>query len=172
MLFQGEEWGASTPFLYFTDHQDPELGRAVSEGRRSEFAAFGWNPDDVPDPQDPATFERSKLDWTEPERDPHRGILDWHHALLRLRRERPSLRDGRLDLVEVAFDEAARWLGMRHGPIYVACNFAEGTQRVPLPPSASGGSCDVLLASAPEVSVGADGIEVPPDAVAVGRLSG
>jgi maltooligosyltrehalose trehalohydrolase len=53
MLFQGEEWAASTPWLYFTDHQDPDLGRAVSEGRRREFAAFGWKPDDIPDPQDP-----------------------------------------------------------------------------------------------------------------------
>ncbi|MGZ3678250.1 MAG: malto-oligosyltrehalose trehalohydrolase, partial [Ktedonobacterales bacterium] len=51
MLFQGEEWGATTPFQYFTDHQDANLARAVSEGRRNEFAAFGWNPDDVPDPQ-------------------------------------------------------------------------------------------------------------------------
>ena len=61
MLFLGEEWAASTPFQYFTDHEDAELGRAVSEGRRREFAAFGWDPSGVPDPQDPATFERSRL---------------------------------------------------------------------------------------------------------------
>ena len=54
MLFQGEEYGASTPFQYFTHHEDPELGEQVSEGRRSEFEAFGWNPEDIPDPQDPA----------------------------------------------------------------------------------------------------------------------
>ena len=65
MLFQGEEWAASTPFQYFTDHDDPELGRAVTEGRRREFAAFGWDPEGVPDPQDPRTFERSKLRWAE-----------------------------------------------------------------------------------------------------------
>ncbi len=64
MLFQGEEWAASSPFQYFTDH-DPELGKAVSEGRRREFAAFGWNPDHVPDPQDPQAFDRSKLVWNE-----------------------------------------------------------------------------------------------------------
>ena len=63
LLFQGEEWGATTPFQYFTDHADPELGRAVSVGRRAEFAAFGW--EHVPDPQDPGTFARSRLDWTE-----------------------------------------------------------------------------------------------------------
>jgi maltooligosyltrehalose trehalohydrolase len=55
LLFQGEEWGASTPFQYFTDHEDPKLGRAVSEGRRSEFSAFAWSAEEVPDPQDPAT---------------------------------------------------------------------------------------------------------------------
>src|SRR5207249_8497359 len=81
MLFQGEEWGASTPFQYFTDHVDPELGRLVSQGRRREFSAFGWKPEDVPDPQDPATFERSILDWAELDTHPHAGLLDWHKAL-------------------------------------------------------------------------------------------
>jgi maltooligosyltrehalose trehalohydrolase len=57
----GEEWGASTPFQYFTCHGDEELGRAVTEGRRREFADFGFDATDVPDPQDAATFERSKL---------------------------------------------------------------------------------------------------------------
>ena len=66
MLFQGEEWGASTPFLYFTDHQDPELGQAVREGRRREYPVSEGT--EVPDPQDPETFLRSKLDWSEPER--------------------------------------------------------------------------------------------------------
>ncbi|MGH9558730.1 MAG: malto-oligosyltrehalose trehalohydrolase, partial [Bryobacteraceae bacterium] len=65
MLFQGEEFGASTPFLYFTGHEDAEVARAVSEGRRKEFGAFGWKPDKIPDPGDPLTFLRSKLDWTE-----------------------------------------------------------------------------------------------------------
>ncbi|MDQ3757558.1 MAG: malto-oligosyltrehalose trehalohydrolase [Actinomycetota bacterium] len=87
LLFQGEEWAASTPFQYFTDHADPELGRAVSEGRRSEFGAFGWKPEDVPDPQDPATFERSRLDWSEPAREPHAGMLRWYRELIALRRQ-------------------------------------------------------------------------------------
>ena len=56
MLFQGEEWGASTPFQYFTDHPEPDLAKAVREGRRQEFAAFGWKPEDIPDPQTPETF--------------------------------------------------------------------------------------------------------------------
>ena len=65
MLFQGEEWAASTPFQFFTSHPEPELGRATAEGRIAEFERMGWDPAVVPDPQDPATFERSKLDWSE-----------------------------------------------------------------------------------------------------------
>ena len=59
---------------------DAELGRLVSEGRRREFAAFGWKPDDVPDPQDPATFERSNLDWDELDKEPHAELLEWHRT--------------------------------------------------------------------------------------------
>ena len=66
MLFMGEEWGASTPWQYFTDHTDPALGAAVQRGPRDEFAAHGWDRDDVPDPQADETFERSRLDWDEP----------------------------------------------------------------------------------------------------------
>ena len=99
MLFQGEEWGASSPFLYFTDHEDPELGRLVTEGRRREFAAFSAHREDVPDPQAPETFERSKLNWNERAKEPHRGLLDWHRRLIRLRREVPALADGRPERV-------------------------------------------------------------------------
>ncbi len=77
MLFQGEEWGASTPFLYFTDHQDPELGAAVREGRRREHPMEGGA--EVPDPQGLETFLRSKLDWSRARsREPHRSLLDWY----------------------------------------------------------------------------------------------
>src|SRR5690606_23703111 len=65
MLFMGEEWGATTPFQFFTSHPEPELGEATAKGRKAEFAAHGWNSDDIPDPQDPQTFLRSKLDWDE-----------------------------------------------------------------------------------------------------------
>ena len=73
MLFQGEEFGATRPFQYFADFsEDPELAKAVSEGRRKEFGQFGWKPEDVPDPGSPETFERSKLHWDEVDREPHR----------------------------------------------------------------------------------------------------
>src|SRR5207247_145172 len=87
MLFMGEEWGATTPFLYFTDHADPRLARAVTEGRRRGFAAFGWPAADVPDPQDPQTCQRSKLRWDELADPVHADLLEWHRGLIRLRKQ-------------------------------------------------------------------------------------
>ncbi len=85
MLFQGEEFGASSPFLYFSQH-DPELGKKVSEGRKNEFNVFGWNPDEVPDPQNVSTFEQSKLPWNEVKEESHASLLRWHKKLIALRR--------------------------------------------------------------------------------------
>ena len=65
MLFMGEEWGASTPFQFFSSHPEPDSPRPPGEGRKAEFAEHGWDADEIPDPQDPETFERSKLDWAE-----------------------------------------------------------------------------------------------------------
>lgn len=91
LLFMGQEWAASTPFLYFTDHE-AELGRLVTEGRRSEFAGFtAFSGEQVPDPQARATFERSKLRWDERAETPHAGVLQLYRDLLVLRRSRPAL---------------------------------------------------------------------------------
>src|SRR5260370_23710904 len=79
LLFQGEEWAASTPFLYFTAHADPALGKAVSEGRRREFAGFGWNPDEVPDPQSPGTSEQPTLKRDELDEPYHRRMPSGYH---------------------------------------------------------------------------------------------
>jgi maltooligosyltrehalose trehalohydrolase len=163
LLFQGEEWGASTPFQYFTDHE-PELGRAVSAGRRQEFAAFGWDPASIPDPQDPATFERSKLDWSEPEREPHRGLLQWYRGLIRLRAERPELRDGRLDQITVHYNEGQRWLVMNRGPISVAINLDRQTRVVALRDSASR---RLLMASDERIGLRPEGVTLPADSVAI-----
>jgi maltooligosyltrehalose trehalohydrolase len=93
MLFMGEEWGASTPWQFFTSHPEPELGRAVAEGRTAEFARMGWDPEAVPDPQDPATFRRSRLDWSELDDPVHHRLLVLYRDLARLRRERGELTD-------------------------------------------------------------------------------
>ena len=130
MLFQGEEWAALTPFLYFTDHQDPDLGGAVQRGRRDEFASFGWEPDKLPDPQEEETFHRSKLNWDELQGDPHKNMLEWHRFLIKLRREVMALSDGRMDRLLTHFDESAGWLIMTRGAVLLACNFSETAQRI------------------------------------------
>jgi maltooligosyltrehalose trehalohydrolase len=130
MFFQGEEWGAATPFLYFTDHKDPELGRAVSHGRRREFASFGWDPEDVPDPQAEETFLRSKLDWAELDEPEHADMLAWHRSLIELRRRRPELGDGRMDLVQVEADDDAGTLVVRRGGVTVSVQLGPDGDRV------------------------------------------
>jgi maltooligosyltrehalose trehalohydrolase len=132
MIFQGEEWAASTPFQYFTAHTDPDLARAVSEGRRREFAAFGWPPETVPDPQDRETFLRSKLQWEEAGESPHREMLEWYRALIRLR---PRLHGD----PRVTFSEPDRWVRLDRGDVSVLCSFGG---RMPERPSG-----EVLLES-------------------------
>jgi maltooligosyltrehalose trehalohydrolase len=118
LLFMGQEWAAPEPFLYFTDHE-PGLGRLVTEGRRREFRGFSAFSDPaqrerIPDPQALSTFERSRLDWTRREEEPHASTLRLHRALLRLRREEPLLRDAPGRSVQVAaVDEGA--LAIQYG---------------------------------------------------------
>jgi maltooligosyltrehalose trehalohydrolase len=162
MLFQGEEYGASTPFYYFTNHQDQHLGRAVSKGRSEEFAAFGWNAEEIPDPQDPATFDSSRLDWSELEREPHREILDWHQRLIALRRSTPALCDGRLDRVDARFDQERQWLAVRRGEVALVCNLASTSQQVPMR-----GAGTLLLASEPGTAIHGRGVALPPDSIAI-----
>jgi maltooligosyltrehalose trehalohydrolase len=136
MLFMGEEWGADTPWQYFTDHIDPGLAKAVAEGRRQEFAAHGWHAADVPDPQDEATFLRSKLDWSQPGREPYSSMLAWYRELIALRQAWPELTDPRLDRIQVDYDEQARWLVARRGRLHIAVNLGREPARLPLPPDA------------------------------------
>jgi maltooligosyltrehalose trehalohydrolase len=200
MLFQGEEWGASTPFQYFTDHEDPELGAAVSAGRRREFAHFGWDPADVPDPQDPATFARSVLRWDEVDEPEHAALLDWHRRLVALRRSRPELATAPAGSPGVAFDEEAGWLVLhRPPPPGVGSPTGPGPGPVPAaspagaaPPGGAGRSGggiavavnlaavertvpvtgEVLLASdrAIAATAGPAGLALPPDSVAIVAL--
>ncbi|MFI8165141.1 malto-oligosyltrehalose trehalohydrolase [Streptomyces sp. NPDC086081] len=154
MLFMGEEWAAGTPWQFFTDHTDPELADAVRRGRRREFAAHGWKEEDVPDPQDPATRDRSCLDWSEPEREPHARVLAWYRRLLTLRREQPDLTDPDLADTKVAYDEERRWLAFRRGDVLVAVNLAPEPAELPLGvPHAR-----VLAAWEPVEAPGEDGV--------------
>jgi len=167
MLWMGEEWGASTPWQFFTSHPEPELAASVAAGRRDEFAGHGWATGDVPDPQDPATFERSKLDWSELDDDKHADVLDFYRRLLALRRSRPELSDPRLDLVEVGYDEGARWLVVYRGALRVAVNLAAERQEVPL----DGTPMSVLLASRPGFVYRDGVIELEPASAAVVELA-
>ena len=130
LLFQGEEWAATAPFQYFTEHEDPDLGRAVSDGRRREFQRFGWAPEDVPDPQDAHTFVRSRLDWDEVDRSPHAEVFDWYRRLIALRREW-GLADPRLELVDAGCDESEGTLWLRRGGIRVLVNLGHEPHALP-----------------------------------------
>lgn len=136
LLFMGQEWGASSPFLYFTDHE-PELGRRVSAGRRGEFAAFSQFSDpavreQIPDPQASATFERSKLRWDERDVPEHRQLLELYRAALRLRREDEVLSEGgRHELRADTLDDALVVRRRRRGQARLfAMNF--GLRPIPL----------------------------------------
>jgi maltooligosyltrehalose trehalohydrolase len=161
MLFMGEEWAASTPWQYFTSHPEPELAAAVAAGRRREFAAHGWPEGDVPDPQDPATFERSKLDWTEAHQSPHREMLETYRRLIALRKSQPDLSDPRLDRIEVWYGD--QYLAMRRGGCVVAANLARRAQRINL----RGNLRAVLFATEPGVVVVHDSVELPGQSAAV-----
>jgi maltooligosyltrehalose trehalohydrolase len=122
MLFMGEEYGENAPFQFFSDHIDPGIAEATREGRRAEFASFAaFSKEEIPDPQDRATFERSKLTRR---RDPELAAL--YEELLATRRRLPP---GDVDAIE--FDESARWLRVRRGAFELAMNFAAEPRRVP-----------------------------------------
>jgi maltooligosyltrehalose trehalohydrolase len=169
LLFQGEEWGASTPFQYFTGHADPGLGRVVSEGRRAEFAAFGWAEKGdgeagggVPDPQDPATFERSRLDWAELGKERHASLLAWYRELIALRRRVPALTDPRLARVRTACDPDLGWIVIRRGPVLVAANL--GTRAWTCPAARGAG---LLAASDASAGLTDGGLVLPPETAAI-----
>jgi maltooligosyltrehalose trehalohydrolase len=163
MLFMGEEWGASTPWQYFTDHVDSGLARAVAKGRRAEFARHGWGAAEVPDPQDTATFARSRLDWAERGREQHRDLLAWYRELIGLRRARPELTDPRLDRVRVSYDEWGRWLVVWREGLRVAASLGRHAARLPLGTYGTG----ILASSRPDVRIEKDAVVMPGPAFAV-----
>ncbi len=133
MLFMGEEWAAGTAFQYFCHHEDPALAKAVRTGRCREFAAFGWKPKDIPDPEAEATFLRSKLDWSELEDAAKVRMLDWYRALIAMRKRHVGGRARELCRAgDVAFDEDGEWVRFAHSGMTVVACFAAGGAAVPL----------------------------------------
>jgi len=165
LLFQGEEWNASSPFQYFTDHQDPALAESVRKGRRAEFAHFVADELEVPDPQAIRTFERSRLDWDERERGDHREIFEWYRQLIALRRCVADFQNGRLDPDAVSFDEAAQWIGVKRGAAMVICNFAPTPRRILIAQDTT--QLRIALASKPGARIDGSMVDLPPVAVAI-----
>jgi maltooligosyltrehalose trehalohydrolase len=162
MLFQGEEWASTSPFLYFADHQDRELARQVTEGRKREFLAFGWDPSTIPDPENHETFERSKLKWDELQEPAHAAMLNWYRELIRLRRSTPSLNNGEPGNTKAAYNEEQKWLRVARGSVVIACNLASSSRSLPV-----GHDAKLILASRPDVVVEDGRIALPPDSVAI-----
>jgi maltooligosyltrehalose trehalohydrolase len=148
MLFMGEEWSERAPFLYFTSHTDPELGRAVRQGRMEEYDSFVRGEGETEstlggfsDPQSEKTFVRSKLDWGSLTRSPHAETLRFYRDILALRREHAPLSNCDKTRTRVRFDEARRWLSVERGDesgarATLLCNFSGEAQALPVPEGA------------------------------------
>ncbi|MDT5134002.1 MAG: maltooligosyltrehalose trehalohydrolase, partial [Mycobacterium sp.] len=132
MLFMGEEWGSSQPFQFFTSPPEPELARATAEGRKREFAEHGWDADAIPDPQDPQTFLRSKLDWSAVDAGEHGRLRRIYQRLTALRHTEPDIADPRLEHLSVDYDEDQRWIAMHRGSLSVVCNIGADDVAVPV----------------------------------------
>ncbi len=123
MLFMGEEFAASTPFQYFADHNDPEMARMVDEGRKREFADFGFDAESIPSPEAVSTYNDSKLKWSEVHEGEHGRMLEYVRALIHIRRHSTSLNDGDRGHVRIGFSEEKRWLRMDRKNVTVLVNF-------------------------------------------------
>jgi maltooligosyltrehalose trehalohydrolase len=161
MLFMGEEWAASSPFLYFADHEDEEMRRAVAEGRRREFAAFGFS-DDVPNPEDQKTYEMSKLNWEEQSQGKHAEMLAWVKKLIHLRRNSVCLNDGDLNHLVVGTDDKKCTLVMERDEARIAINFGKEPYSLGL---LEGERLDLVSREGIDVRDGA--VELPPMTMAV-----
>jgi maltooligosyltrehalose trehalohydrolase len=161
MIFQGEEWASSSPFQYFADHE-PEMARLVSEGRKREFAGFGWDPNQIPDPEQRETFERSRLNWEEASQPEHAAVREWYRALIQLRRTRCCLNNGERGNIEAACSEQEQWLRFTRGPITLCCNLGTAERIFSVPEGSQ-----ILLASHDGIAARNGSFALPADAVAV-----
>jgi len=150
---------------YTTPSGTAELREAIRRGRYAEFAEHGWDETDVPDPNDEQTFQRSKLDWSEPGGQPHTTLLRIYRELIALRRCRPELSDPRLDSLTVDVDEQARTLLLHRGGLRVAVNLGPQPATIGLDTHPA----DVLLASG-EATTGRDTVLLGGESFAVVAL--
>ncbi|HEY4422114.1 MAG TPA: malto-oligosyltrehalose trehalohydrolase [Pseudonocardia sp.] len=166
MLFMGEEWGARTPWQFFSYFPDPALREAVRNGRTAEFAEHGWGDVEVPDPNAESTFLDSKLEWDEATLEPHATLLRVYKELIALRKAWPELSDPWLDDVEVDVDEEVRTVVLHRGRLRVACNLGSDVVTIAL----GAPLARILLASEP-VEGEADTVSLPPESFAIVQLA-
>jgi maltooligosyltrehalose trehalohydrolase len=135
LLFMGEEYGETAPFLYFTSHSDPQLAESVRRGRQAEFAHFQWQGE-IPDPQDESTFLKSKLNHALAGQDPHHTLQRFYKLLLRFRRDRQWAEARQVTVTEYPSQQALLTLHAA-GPTFLAGLFhfgdAPATLTVQLP---------------------------------------
>jgi len=162
MLFQGEEWAASSPFPFFSSHPEPELAEAIRSGRMAELARMNWDLETMLNPQEPQTFAAAKLAWSELADGRHALLLDVHRDLIALRRELPELSDPAMTGTHCAYDDVQRWFVMRRGGVVVAVNF--GSEEVSIELS---GRHQLRWASPSGARVADGGVVLPPHAGAV-----
>jgi maltooligosyltrehalose trehalohydrolase len=161
MVFQGEEWAASSPFQYFADHE-PEIAKLVSAGRKEEFEGFGWKPDEIPDPECIETFMRSKLNWEEIREPQHAHMAEWYRQLIALRKRTGHLDDEERGITHTEYSEQLGWFAFQRGLILVCCNLGKAERQFEL---ASGSR--ILLASRESAEVRDSALFLPPDTVAI-----
>ncbi len=171
MLFMGEEWGATTPFQYFTDHAEPELAEAIRKGRTEEFASHGWEDVyggdvEVPDPQSPGTVEASRLDWSEPGQERHARLLAFYRDLIALRRAEADIASGvRADTGVTTCDDGA-WIGMYRGSVAIIANLEDAPREVHV----RGHVREVVLSWTGEATAEGDVLTLPGHDVVVLRV--
>lgn len=132
MLFMGEEYAASTPFLYFADHEDPEMAKLVAAGRKKEFASFGFDSEEIPNPEDPESFAKSKLNWDEINEGLHADMLNWVKTLIAIRRTSSCLNDGDRGHLKVSYSEEHRWLRTDRRKTSIFANFGDNESIFPV----------------------------------------
>jgi maltooligosyltrehalose trehalohydrolase len=164
LLFMGQEWAASSPFHYFTDHRDPTVARAVRDGRARDFAAIAPAGVAVPDPQDVAMYVVSQLKWSERQAPGHATILAWVKACIAFRRAHPELWSGARPAVTA--DPAAAWVRFSTGAVTVVASFNPESVRVPLASRQEGsarqaGSARLTLASDQRITIADGGVQFP-----------
>ncbi|UQN15448.1 malto-oligosyltrehalose trehalohydrolase [Gulosibacter sp. ACHW.36C] len=171
MLFMGEEWGATTPFQYFSSHPEPELAEAVSRGRISEFSRMGWDESQVPDPQDPDTFRASRLEWMELDGPERQWLLDVYRRLIALRRSRPQFTRPWLRDVSAKADAELGVFTFWRGDLEVVCNFSDAARELELDVDIAWTSYEelpeIVFATDERVTVAGTHAFLPPHSAAV-----